>query len=350
VDASGTTIYAWDFENRLTAVTLPNGGGTVAFKYDPFGRRIQKSYPGGVVNYLYDADNLLGELDATGAVSAKYTQGEGIDEPLATLRNGAIGYYHADALGTITSITDPAGSAVAAYTYDSLGNGVLTAGTTANPFRYTGRELDQETSLYYYRARYYDSSVGRFASEDPIGFEGGANFYAYVSNNPIALTDPSGLGPEDAVKLVPVAGPFVWTAAENAQYLAFVESLQAAATKTGMTVLDKAGAALLVVTYLVSPGLAGNPHEMEELRPKQHPKRKGDRCEQNDTDCTKASPWQLTRAGIADPHEFKRDFLGPKAPISKWDIGACKDGSIVIKARGQCGKPGPSIETGYQWK
>jgi RHS repeat-associated protein len=58
---------------------------------------------------------------------------------------------------------------------------------------FTGREWDPETGLYYYRARYYDSRIGRFISEDPIGFAGGANFYAYVENGPTNRVDPTGL-------------------------------------------------------------------------------------------------------------------------------------------------------------
>ena len=67
------------------------------------------------------------------------------------------------------------------------------AGTLTNPLQYTGREFDQETGLNYYRARYYDPSAGRFLSEDPIGFNGGIDFYAYVANNPVIFTDPSRL-------------------------------------------------------------------------------------------------------------------------------------------------------------
>jgi RHS repeat-associated protein len=81
------------------------------------------------------------------------------------------------------------------YTYDSFGNIVATSGSIVNNFRYTGREWDSETSLYYYRARYYDPSRGRFVNEDPLGFGGGINFYAYVSNTTINFDDPFGLGP-----------------------------------------------------------------------------------------------------------------------------------------------------------
>lgn len=62
-----------------------------------------------------------------------------------------------------------------------------------NPFRYTARESDTETGLYYYRARYYDFQVGRFMGEDPAGFDAGVDFYAYVRNNPIIFIDPTGL-------------------------------------------------------------------------------------------------------------------------------------------------------------
>ncbi|MEW6609965.1 MAG: RHS repeat-associated core domain-containing protein, partial [bacterium] len=67
--------------------------------------------------------------------------------------------------------------------------------SVSNSYLFTGREIDAESGLYYYRARYYDSEVGRFVTQDPIGFEGGINLYAYVGNNPINLIDPTGLGP-----------------------------------------------------------------------------------------------------------------------------------------------------------
>ena len=66
-------------------------------------------------------------------------------------------------------------------------------GTLTNPFQYTGREFDQETGIHFYRMRYFDHNVGRFLSEDPTGFEAGANFYSYVANNPVRFVDPLGL-------------------------------------------------------------------------------------------------------------------------------------------------------------
>ena len=189
----GDDRFSWDFENRVTSVTLPGGGGTVTFRYDPFGRRIQKSSASGIVNYLYDGANTVTEVDVAGNTLAAYAQGAGIDEPLAMWRAGATSYYEADGLGSVTSLS--AGSTLSAtYTYDAFGNPTASTGTLTNPFRYTGREWDSETNLYYYRARYYDPASGRFVSEDPIRwFSGTADFYGYVQNDPADLVDPLGL-------------------------------------------------------------------------------------------------------------------------------------------------------------
>ncbi len=192
-DSTGARTYTWDFENRLTSVVLPGTGGTVTFKYDPFGRRIQKGSSNGTTNYLYDGTNSVEEVDQSGSVLARYAQGAGIDEPLADLRSGSAAYYEQDGLNSVTSLSNSTGALANTYTYNAFGNLTASTGTTANPLQYTGRDYDQETGLRYYRARYYDPTVGRFISEDPIGFDGGMNFYSYVANNPIGFVDPSGL-------------------------------------------------------------------------------------------------------------------------------------------------------------
>jgi RHS repeat-associated protein len=202
---TGTTGYSWDFENRLAKVTLP-GGSQVSFKYDPMGRRIQKTSASGTVNYLYDGANVLEEVDSSGSLVARYTQGLGIDSPLAMLRSGTTSYYEADGLGSITSLSNSSGALATTYTYDSFGNLTATSGTITNPYRYTGREYDPETGLYYYRARYYDPTIGRFLSEDPVGFYSGPNFYAYAWNSPVNYYDPSGLAPVPGQPPIPVPG------------------------------------------------------------------------------------------------------------------------------------------------
>jgi RHS repeat-associated protein len=197
---SDGTQYTWDYENQLTQVVLPGTGGTVNFKYDPFGRRIQKSFTQSgtttTTDYLYDGVNRFEDVDVNGNLLARYVQGNGIDKPLEEIASGTTSYYQQDGLGSVTSLSSTSGTiGNNTYTYDSYGN-TTTSATVANPFRYTGREFDTEAAMYYYRARYYDQNVGRFLSEDPIGFDGtGFNFYTYVANNPTKLIDPLGLLP-----------------------------------------------------------------------------------------------------------------------------------------------------------
>jgi len=192
---SDTTSYTWDYENRLTSVTLPGSGGTVSFKYDPFGRRIEKSTSNTTSIFAYDGGNLIEETSATGIALARYTHSNGIDQPLNMLRSAITSYYEADGLGSVTSLTNATGSLVQTYAYDSRGKLTATSGSLISPFQFTGREFDAETGLYNYRARYLDPESGRFISEDPIGFSGGGNFYTYASNSPTGIVDPTGFAP-----------------------------------------------------------------------------------------------------------------------------------------------------------
>jgi RHS repeat-associated protein len=233
------TSYTYDDENRLITVTMAKGNKTkeISFTYDPFGRRISQTiekeeftdeddikdngnhngndkdnnhdqdkdgdkhqnkhddYPR-ITYYVYDEQNIIAEYDQNGKQTASYIHGPNIDEPLsAEIRNTRI-YYHADGLGTITSLTNHMGVAVQKYDYDSFGNINFTPFPhwIKQPYTYTGREFDFESGLYYYRARYYDSKVGRFVTKDPIGFGGGdVNLYGYVKNNPVNKIDPLGL-------------------------------------------------------------------------------------------------------------------------------------------------------------
>jgi len=186
-DANGNTLsdasgkqYSWDFDNQLTSVTVP-GSGTTTFRYDPWGRRIQKSGPLGTTNFLYDGPefmaSLIEEVDNSGNVLARYTQDLGVDSPLSMLRSGATDYFERDGLGSVTSLSNSAGALANTYTFDSFGKLTASTGTLTNRFQYAGREFDSETGLYYNRARYYDRNVGRFISEDPTEFRGGIDFY-----------------------------------------------------------------------------------------------------------------------------------------------------------------------------
>ena len=106
---------------------------------------------------------------------------------------GATGFYEQDGLRSVTSLTDSTGALLNSYAYDSFGNLAASTGSFVNPYQYTGRDYDAETGLRYYRARYYDPTVGHFISEDPTGFGGGHDFYTYTGNKPVNFTDPNGL-------------------------------------------------------------------------------------------------------------------------------------------------------------
>jgi RHS repeat-associated protein len=203
----------WDLDNRLKQLDKARRDGngvviesrSIAFKYDPFGRRIEKKLTTFIDNisntkitkwtYVYDGDNIALEIyepPSGPAEKTYYIHGPSVDEHLGMERGGSYYYYHADGLGSITAITDSSAAVVQSYTYDSFG--MMKPSTSfRNSFTYTGREWDKETGLYYLRYRYYDPMDGRFISKDPIGFKGGINLYGYVKNNPIKYIDPKGL-------------------------------------------------------------------------------------------------------------------------------------------------------------
>jgi RHS repeat-associated protein len=194
-EAVGTPVatnYTYDLENRLIKVEYP--GMVAQYKHNPFGRRIEKNVNGDITRYVYDGPNIITEYDGNGNVKNGYIHNLAIDDPLAVQQDSNAYFYHKDGLGSVTSLTDSTGSVVNSYTYKSFGEIYSQTGSLQQPFTFTGRELDLESGLYYYRARYYDPKIGRFWTKDPIGLAGGdVNLYRYVGNNPIRYIDPWGL-------------------------------------------------------------------------------------------------------------------------------------------------------------
>jgi RHS repeat-associated protein len=192
--ASGPLKIELRWECEESSREKASGSG-VTFKYDPFGRRIEKISPTATSIFVYDGDDLVETVNSSGGIVARYTQTDNVDEPIAMQRGSATSYYERDGLGSITSLTAANGTVAQSYTYDSFGNVTNSSGSLTNFFRYTARDYDTETNLYYYRARYYDPTSGRFTSEDPLGLRGGVNRYAYTRNSPTNFIDPSGLCP-----------------------------------------------------------------------------------------------------------------------------------------------------------
>ncbi|MDQ7247293.1 RHS repeat-associated core domain-containing protein [Dongia sedimenti] len=141
---------------------------------------------------LYDGYDPVQEQSPTGTVSANLQIGLGVDERFTRTKAGATSTYLTDLLGSTVALADSAGVVQTSYGYDPYGVTSQTGAANDNLYQFTGRQNDG-TGLYYYRARYYNPSWGRFINEDPIGLSGGINLYAYVGGNPIGWTDPLGL-------------------------------------------------------------------------------------------------------------------------------------------------------------
>jgi len=206
--------FTWDHRNRLIAVVDHDSAGTetqrVEFAYDAFDRRIAKAVDtdvtdgvdAAITNFVYDREDVILDFvddDGVGganppALDKRYLHGPAIDQILA--QEGGTGntaWYLADHLGTTRDLVDESGNEANHIVYDSFGN-VLhqTNDTVTSRYLFTGREFD-ETGMYYYRLRYYDSSLGAFISQDPIGFySNDTNLFRYVRSNPLSLVDPDG--------------------------------------------------------------------------------------------------------------------------------------------------------------
>jgi RHS repeat-associated protein len=180
----GTRSYTWDARNRLVSVSGPGGGG---YQYDAVGRRSLN--PSGT-SFVYDGFMPLAEMSGVSA-GAQYLPGPWLDSTFARMDGSGTQTYLTDALGSVVALTDGTGAIQTQYSYGPYGNTAANGVASTNPLQYAGREADP-TGLYYYRARYYDPQIGRFISEDPIGFVGGSNFYAYALDNPMNYRDPSG--------------------------------------------------------------------------------------------------------------------------------------------------------------
>ncbi len=199
---NGDKQFIYNENNRLIEVLDSTDKTIASYKYDRQGRRVSKVTDNGVVNFHYGdcgckQDKVMYETDGNNNIIAEYTYDKQ-GNPVTMIKNGETYYYHVNGHGDVTALTDESGNIVAQYQYDAWGNIISMSGTMAesNTIRYAGYKYDNETGLYYLRARYFDSEIGRFLTRDTFhGFEDdqqSLNRYAYTKNNPIMYTDPTG--------------------------------------------------------------------------------------------------------------------------------------------------------------
>lgn len=182
------TSYAWDSRNHLTGITGP--GITASFEYDALNRRIARTVNGAITRYVYDGLQAIAEIQ--GGDTNTLLTGLGLDEVIARYTSAGARTYLTDALNTVIAQSKEDQTIQNFYAYSPYGEVSPLGSDEGNSIQYTARENDQ-TGLYYYRARYYDPVFKRFVSEDPIGQRGGINLYVYGHGDPIQLSDPTGL-------------------------------------------------------------------------------------------------------------------------------------------------------------
>ena len=205
-DSSGVTQYSYDYENRLIRIDLP-GGGYSTYQYDVLGRRIEKNVNGQIFTYLYDGEFfVLAEYDGDGNLLRNYFNGAAGDfNPSIIYRDGQAYYVYYDQLNTPHDITNENGNLLWSAIYSSYGGTAITREDIINNFRFPGQYFDSESGLYYNNKRYYESSIGKYLTEDPDkGYK--TNLYHYANNDPINKIDPTGLKVWICVKPLSIAG------------------------------------------------------------------------------------------------------------------------------------------------
>jgi RHS repeat-associated protein len=214
-NGEGGRNFEYDYRDRLVRVTNSSGAEVASYRYDSLGRRVEKTVGENSTKFFYLLGQVVEEQNSDDETTASYVYGNNVDEVLQ-IRHPLEEFYP---LGednyNLVKVTDGAGEIVERYEYDDFGFPVtldssgqrVEESTIGNPYAFTGRRVDPETGLYYYRSRYYDPAVGRFISRDSLGIWGDqgnvGNGAAYVGNRPWTLADPSGQAPNrrSAIKL-----------------------------------------------------------------------------------------------------------------------------------------------------
>jgi RHS repeat-associated protein len=178
-------------KNQLVGINGP--GVNATFVYDGLGRRQRKIVNGNSIEFLYDGLNPVQELNGSSVLTNMLT-GLGIDEVFARSNASGAQYLLPDVIGSVIAVADSTATIHTEYTYEPFGRTTSSGNSVGTPFQFTGREND-ETGLYFYRARYYDPQLQRFISQDRIFNLMSPNRYGYALDNPLRFVDRDGNSP-----------------------------------------------------------------------------------------------------------------------------------------------------------
>ncbi len=177
------SVYTWDFDNQLTFSTAGTPSVNASYTYDAFGRRVSKSSNNTITIFVNSGYQILTEYasinNAPFAETQSFVYAAYIDDPIALISTNGTYFYHSNRQFSVGAITDSNGNISERYGYNAYGKPVVITDSILvdNPYFFTGRQLDSETGLFYFRARYYDASLGQFISRDPIGYVDGLSLY-----------------------------------------------------------------------------------------------------------------------------------------------------------------------------
>ncbi len=333
--STGSTSYTYDVENRLLS-----GGGS-ALTYDPLGRL----YSTPTTTFIYDGDRIVEEYNGSN-VAQRYVYEQSGDDPIVWYEgSGTVGapdrqYLLADEEGSIIDVTNSNGNALAVNQYHPYGLG---SSLNESRIQYTGQAYVPAVGLYYYKARMYNPTLGRFMQTDPIGYTDDLDLYAYVHEDPIDGTDPAGTDAAAAVGVLSDVGE--WDAAEEVGGGGPEDPVADVAA-----VLTTVGGLAVAGYELLQPSAAHN-----DSAPSEGPKSPGVPDKLVGTGQTKSSGKRVNSGPLAPEHggagDDQKDFdkltggeHGPAPAEKRYPAGTRVGKNGISHRPGIPGEKGPRID------